>query len=242
MADISWLTRRPIAHRGLHDMNRAVWENTLSAFARAADQGYAIECDVHLTLDGEVVVFHDNDLARVCGEQALVWQRTLGEMAAARVGRKADHPPSLRELLDLVAGRVPLVIEIKGIPGHDEGLVAKVAEGLRGYTGKAAIMSFDHWIVRDFAAHFPDRPFGLTAWGGAQREVEAHCSMLAHGISFVSYDVEALDNAFVRLVRDRLNMPVISWTVRSQAVADRSALYAQQITFEGFVPRASETV
>lgn len=237
MTDISWLAKTPIAHRGRHDMNRAVWENTLPAFARAAAEGLTIECDVHLTLDGEVVVFHDNDLKRLCGQDGFVWQKTLAELQAMKVGTTQDHPPSLKEMLDLVAGRVPLVIEIKGIAGHDEGLVAKVGEALRAYSGPAAVMSFDHWIVRQFPTEIPERAGGLTAYGSAQRDIEAHFSMLAHGISFVSYDIEALSNPFTRFVRERLGMPVISWTIRDPATAERSAAFAVQITFEGFDPQ-----
>ena len=82
-------------------------------------------------------------------------------------------------MLSLVAGRVPLVIELKGIPGHDAGLVASVARQLRNYSGKAAIMSFDHWLIRDFAKDAPGIAAGLTAYGGMQHEFEAHFSMLA---------------------------------------------------------------
>lgn len=236
MVDVSWLSATPIAHRGFHDMNRSVWENTLSAFGQAIERGYAIECDVHLTLDGEVVVFHDNDLKRLTGDDGFVWQRTLAEMAALRIGGTADHPPSLAEMLAFVRGRVPLVIEIKGIAGHDTGLVEKVADALRGYGGNAAVMSFDHWIIRALPTHLPDRPAGLTAYGTLERDIEAHFAMLAHGVSFVSYDITALSNPFTRFVRDRLSMPVISWTVRDRKAMAASAAFGSQITFEGFVP------
>ncbi len=236
MTDLSWLTARPIAHRGLHDLNKKCWENTLSAFERAAQRGYAIECDVHLTSDGDVVVFHDNALDRLTGTEGYVWQRTAAEMGALRIGGTVDHPPTLAELLALVDGRVPLVIELKGIPGKDEGLVAKVASALRGYRGKAAIMSFDHWLIRDFTAHAPGIPAGLTAAGERDHELEAHFSMLAHGISFVSYAVDHLPNRFVSFVRERLDMPVITWTVRNQTAVERTFAHADQMTFEGFLP------
>jgi glycerophosphoryl diester phosphodiesterase len=236
MNSISWLKQRPVAHRGFHDMNKTRWENTLSAFAAAIERGYAIECDVHLTLDGEVIVFHDNDLKRLTGTEGFVWQRTAGEFAALRVGGTSDHVPTLAELLALVKGRVPLVIELKGIPGKDAGLVAKVAEALRDYQGDVAIMSFDHWLIREFPIHAPGIPAGLTAWGDKEHEIEAHFSMLAHGISFVSYSVVHLPNPFVRFVRDRLAMPVITWTVRDQPMVDKTYAEADQMTFEGFEP------
>lgn len=238
MTDLAWLTRRPIAHRGYHDLNKVRWENTLSAFAAAADKGFAIECDVHLSSDGVPVVFHDDDLKRLTGTQGYIWQRTAGEMAALRIGGTQDHAPSLAELLDLVAGRVPLVIELKGIPGKDAGLVVKVAELLNAYQGEAAIMSFDHWLIREFPTQAPGIPAGLTAWGDKPHEFEAHFSMLGHGISFVSYGVAHLPNPFITFVRSRLGMPVITWTVRDPASVERTFAHADQMTFEGFDPDA----
>ena len=101
-------------------------------------------------------------------------------------------------MLSLVAGRVPLVIELKGIPGHDARAGGEGrARNCRNYAGKAAIMSFDHWLIRDFPKDAPGIAAGLTAYGGMQQEFEAHFSMLVNGISFVSYDVTALPNRFV---------------------------------------------
>ncbi len=236
MIDISWLAARPIAHRGFHDLNNTRWENTLSAFEAAAGRGYAIECDVHLTSDGVPVVFHDQGLQRLTGVEGHIWQRTAREMTALKVGGTADHVPTLSDTLDLVDGRVPLVVELKGIPGHDDGLVARVCETLRAYRGKAAIMSFDHWLIRQFPAHAQDIPTGLTACGSLDHELEAHFSMLAHSISFVSYGVFDLPNRFVAFARERLAMPVISWTVREPADIERTFSHADQMTFEGFDP------
>ncbi|MBB6465108.1 glycerophosphodiester phosphodiesterase [Aminobacter carboxidus] len=238
MTDLAWLTARPIAHRGLHDLNKTCWENTLSAFERAAQRGYAIECDVHLTANGDVAVFHDDVLNRLTGTDGFIWQRTTRELAALRVGGTADHVPTLAEMLKLVDGRVPLVIELKGIPGHDGELVERVAAALRNYKGKVAIMSFDHWLIRDFSRHAPGIPAGLTAWGDLDHELEAHFSMLAHGISFVSYSVTHLPNRFVSFVRDKLAMPVITWTVRDQEAVRTTFAQADQMTFEGFDPDA----
>ncbi len=235
----TWIARRPIAHRGFHDMNKARWENTLSAFDAAARQGYAIECDVHLTADREVIVFHDDALSRLTGTEGFVWQRTAAEMGALNIGSTQDRVPTLAETLELVAGRVPIVIELKGIPGHDDGLVREVGKVLSKYRGKAAIMSFDHWLIRDFARHMQDVPAGLTAWGDRQHEWEAHFSMLGHGISFVSYGVMHLPNPFVTFVRERLKMPVITWTVRDQGAVDATFAHADQMTFEGFNPPIS---
>ena len=86
MTDISWLTERPIAHRGYHDLNKTRWENTLSAFAARRRKSFAIECDVHLSADGVPVVIHDDDLKRLTGTEGYVWQRTAAELAALSIG------------------------------------------------------------------------------------------------------------------------------------------------------------
>jgi glycerophosphoryl diester phosphodiesterase len=236
MQDLSWLTSRPVAHRGFHDMNQTRWENTLAAFAAAAERGYAIECDVHLSADGIPVIIHDDDLQRLTGQDGFVWQRTAAELGSFKVGGTSDHVPTLQEALDLVAGRVPMVVELKGTPGRDEGLVSSVGTMLTRYGGRAAIMSFDHWLIRDFAQHAPGVPGGLTAYGRDTRLIEAHFAMLAHGLAFTSYAAGDLPNAFVSFVRDRLNMPVITWTVHDQPAIDLTFRYADQMTFEGFEP------
>ncbi|MBX9461571.1 MAG: glycerophosphodiester phosphodiesterase [Aquamicrobium sp.] len=234
MTEISWLTSRPIAHRGYHDLNGARWENTLSAFGAAVDRNYAIECDVHLSSDGVPVVFHDAVLNRLVGREGYVYEQTVASLAQMQVGGTADHVPTLSEMLALVRGRVPLVIELKGTQGKDDGLVAAVAKALSGYEGKAAIMSFDHWLIRQFASDAPGIPAGLTAHGRTIRDLEAHFSMLAHPISFVSFGVHDLPNPFVSFVREKLAMPVITWTVRNDQARETTFTHADQMTFEGF--------
>lgn len=234
MDELSWLIRRPIAHRGYHDLNRTRWENTLSAFEAAIERDYAIECDVHLSADGVPVVFHDSVLNRLAGRDGFVHDMTAAELTQLRVGGTEDRIPTLAEMLARVRGRVPLVIELKGAEGKDEGLVAAVAKTLQGYPGHAAIMSFDHWLVRRFADEAPGIPAGLTAEKITQEAIEAHFSMLAHPISFVSFSVADLPNPFVSFVRDRLAMPVITWTVRNEHAKAATFAHADQMTFEGF--------
>lgn len=235
-ADLQWLTRRPVAHRGLHDMNKQVWENTLPAFSAAIAGNYAIECDVHLTKDGGVIVFHDDVLDRLAGREGRICDLTLAEAQQLTIGTTQDHAPSLRQMLDLVAGRVPLVIELKGVQGQDEGLVAAVAKELENYQGQAAIMSFDHHLIRRFRSDAPGIPAGLTAEGIHAADMEKHFAMLAYDVDFVSYNFHHLPNPFITFFRDILKRPVITWTVRNQEEKAVSDLHAGQITFEGFIP------
>jgi glycerophosphoryl diester phosphodiesterase len=109
---IRWLTQRPISHRGLHDRLHQRPENTLAAFAAAAEAHYAIECDVHISSDGIPIVFHDDDLERLTGIPGSVRERTAAELGDLRVLKTAEWIPTLDELLSLVAGRVPILIEL----------------------------------------------------------------------------------------------------------------------------------
>ena len=236
MRDLAWLTARPIAHRGLHDGNKAVWENTLTAFARAAQNNYAIECDVLISKDGVPMVLHDADLRRLTGTDGLVCEMTAAQLRALKVGSTDDHVPSLREMLDLIRGRVPLVIELKGDPGHDADLVKAVAGELHAYKGHAALMSFDHHLLRQCATDAPGLPLGLTAEGMRDQDIEDHFSMLAHGLDFVSYYIHHMPNRFTSFVRDRLKMPLITWTIRDDAALAKTYELADQATFEGVLP------
>lgn len=236
MSGIGWIKKTPVAHRGLHDGNKLVWENTLAAFSAAMKGGFPIECDLHLTKDGVPVVFHDSPLKRLTGEEGHARDLTAKQICSLNVGGTAERVPTLDEMLSHVGGRVPLVIELKGDEGHDDGLVKAVAKSLSNYRGKAAIMSFDHHLIRQFAKHAPDVPGGLTAEGIKDADIEAHFSMLAHAISFVSYSVHHLPNRFITTVRSKLKMPVITWTVRSQADLEKTYAEADQATFELMEP------
>jgi glycerophosphoryl diester phosphodiesterase len=233
---LDWMKRRPIAHRGLHDGNATRFENTLSAFEAAIAGGYAIECDVVLSADGVPMVFHDLTLDRLTAHSGNVGDMMSDALSKLAIGGTADRIPSLTEALRLVAGRVPLIIELKGHDEKDHRLVQAVAGALAGYQGEAAIMSFDHWLVRRFKRDAPGIACGLTAEGVKDSDMEAHFSMLAHGIDFVSYCVEHLPNRFISHVRERLNLPVITWTVRTEAQVMKTRDYADQMTFEGFRP------
>ena len=237
--DFGWLVARPIAHRGYHDMNQSIWENTASAFQRAIDAGYAIECDVQIATDGVPVVFHDDDLERLCGLRGDVRERTSRELAQLRVGGTSDGVPSLPALLKQVAGKVPLVIELKGRPGDDEGFAEAVVECLENYDGPVALMSFDHWLLRDLKATDASCPIGLTAEGVKPESFFVHEEAMQLGLNFISYCVHHLPNAFVEAQRAQ-GIPIITWTVRDAPAREKTGEHADQMTFEGFDPDATE--
>lgn len=237
MTDATWIKDLPVAHRGFHDMNKAVWENTLSAFQRAIDAGFAIECDVQLSADSVPVVFHDHDLQRLCGIAGDVRERTAAELGLLSVGGTADRIPTLRHMLTLVKGRVPLVIELKGTSAEeDDGFAVTVLDVLEGYEGKVALMSFDHWLLKDLKALDCPYPVGLTAEGTKPETFFAHDEAMQLGLDFISYCAAHLPNSFVTAQRER-GIPVITWTVRDEIMRQHTYKYAEQMTFEGFDPR-----
>ncbi|MDK1388119.1 hypothetical protein ILFOPFJJ_04491 [Ensifer psoraleae] len=236
MKDISWLKAQPIAHRGYHDMNREVWENTLSAFSRAAEAGFAIECDLQYTADSIPVVFHDDTTERLCGIRGDVRARTAGELGLMSVGGTKDKVPTLSQMLRLVNGRVPLVIELKGRRGDDEGFAAAVLDTLEGYKGQVALMSFDHWLLKDLKALDAPYPLGLTAEGAEPERFFVHEEAMQLGLDFISYFYGHLPNAFISKER-ALGHTIITWTVRDPQAQEHTFAHADQMTFEGFDPR-----
>ncbi|KPF44032.1 glycerophosphodiester phosphodiesterase [Rhizobium sp. AAP43] len=242
MTKADWIKDLPVAHRGYHDMNHAVWENTLSAFSRAIDAGFAIECDIQLSSDSVPMVFHDHDLQRLCSMAGDVRERTAGELGLLSIGATKDRIPSLRQMLNLVKGRVPLVIELKGINAEqDDGYVEAVLEVLEGYQGKVALMSFDFHLLRALKKADCPYPVGLTAEGQKPENFAEHAEAMALGLDFVSYCVAHLPNDFISGLREKAT-PVITWTVRDEIMRAQTYTYADQMTFEGFDPRQSPAI
>lgn len=243
MSDADWIKDLPVAHRGYHDMNKAVWENTLAAFERAAEAGFAIECDVQLAADSVPVVFHDHDLERLCGIKGDVREKTASELGLLAIGGTKEKVPTLKQMLDRVGGRVPLVIEVKGRKGEgeDDGFAEAVLEVLEGYQGKVALMSFDHHILRDLKRAGSPYPLGLTAMGDKPEEFFAHDDAMQLGLDFISYHYPHLPNSFIT-ARRAGGIPVITWTVRDANGREQTYKHADQMTFEGFDPREASSL
>lgn len=234
-ADLAALIRQPVAHRGLHDGNVAIWENTLSAFQAAIDRGFAIECDLQYAADATPVVFHDNDMERLCRMKGDVRAKSSGELGLMSIGRTKDKIPSLARMLSLVRGRVPVVIELKGRAGDDEGFASAVLEVIDDYDGPLALMGFDHWLLRDLKELGTARPVGLTAEGTKPEDFIVHEQAMSLGLDFISYNIMHLPNDYITLQRSK-GLPVITWTVRTADQEAHSAAHAEQMTFEGFSP------
>ncbi|MCE1235772.1 MAG: glycerophosphodiester phosphodiesterase [Hyphomicrobiales bacterium] len=248
--DFSWLTRRPIAHRGLHDASRGVVENTLAAARAAVERGYSIECDVLLSADEEVVVFHDDTLERLTHAEGRVADRTFAEIAALEMRGTTEKIPSLSHLIETIGGRVGLVIELKSEFGAtvEDRLAEKVAAALAGYAGPVVTKSFDPRLIPAARRRMPEIAHGIVAeraiepkwYGGMGAWRRAALTHLLHAPwsrpDFVSYSIRDLPAPGPTLARRLFGRPVITWTVRSPADAAKAANYADQIVFEGFDP------
>jgi glycerophosphoryl diester phosphodiesterase len=231
---LGWLTARPIAHRGYHDRAAGRPENTLGAAAAAIAADYAIECDVHLSADGIPVVFHDDTLDRLTGESGTPGARDAAALGALRVLGSAEHVPTLDALLALVEGQVPLVIEMKDVGAANDALAAATVERLRGYSGKAALMSFAPPLLAAARRLRCDRPLGLTAEGDWRRAAEHLGVMRSLKLDFISYAIDDLPTPMPILARRLLRVPLICWTVRTGAQLRKARKWTDQITIEGF--------
>lgn len=246
MRNMEWLTARPIAHRGLHDAANAVIENTESAFAAAITGNYGIECDVQVSADGEAMVYHDDALGRLTeGDAPLA---SLDAAALKEVTFKAtpDRMLTLAELCDLVAGRVPLIVEIKSRFDGDLRLTRRVTEVLGGYRGPAAAMSFDPASVETLREIAPALTRGIVAerhyqhheWDDLSPATKRNLAFLLHAPRsrphFIAYSVKDLPAAPPLIARYIFGLPLLTWTVRSTADRATAARFADQMIFEGF--------
>jgi glycerophosphoryl diester phosphodiesterase len=226
-----WLKRVPIAHRGLHDEAAGLTENALSAFAAAMEAGYAIECDLRLSRDGEVVIFHDATLERLTSLSGAVQSYSAKQLGQMTLRGGADRIPSLGALLGLAQSRVPLLLELKRCDAPPGVLETRVADLLADYTGPAAVQSFDPDILTWFRAHAPGIPRGLLA--RAEQDLLTPAIVAAQ---FIAYDVAALP-AFGPAFARRIGLPVIAWTVRDEHTRSIAAQHADNIIFEGIRPK-----
>jgi glycerophosphoryl diester phosphodiesterase len=243
-----WLTARPIAHRGLHDISRGIVENMPGAFEAAASGNFAIETDLQLSADGEAMVHHDDTLGRLTEGSGALLGKTAAELKAVKFKNTSERMMSLGDLCALVDGRVPLVIEVKSHFNGDRKLVTRIAEVLRTYSGPAAVMSFDPDQVLAVREIIPERPRGIVAereytaveWPEATPAQRRSMEHLRHAFHtrphFVSYWINELPALAPWIARNIFGLPLLSWTIRTPEQRERAARYSDQITFEGFRP------
>jgi glycerophosphoryl diester phosphodiesterase len=238
----SWINEYRYAHRGLH--GGPIPENSMAAFELAVEKGYGIELDVHLSRDGLPVVFHDDNLKRMTGIDRLISDLNFEELAALRLADSSEGIPLFSDVLQLVAGQVPILVELKNTGGAGE-LEEKTYELLKNYGGKYAVQSFSPFSVKWFRINAPDVLRGQLA----SRFDDMHDSLPAYQIfglknllvnvlarpNFISYEINSLPRKVVSRLR-RKGVYVLGWTVRSEEQREKAARYCDTMIFENIAP------
>ena len=243
----AFLTQTPIAHRGLH--GGEIPENSLAAFEAAARKGYAVETDVRFTRDGQLVAFHDDTVDRMTDASGSVSAFPLSVLRALRLGGTAERIPLFSECLELIAGRVPLLLEIKDMPGVSG---AKIAAAVRDVIDRFpaleyAVQSFQPAYPTAYKKLCPAIACGMLGIDKDYKKEDFHnsplwrikakllpdiCYRTAKKLDFISYYCGNYPSDKLRAYRG----VKLAWTVRSSEEAERLRPFADNIIFEGFLP------
>lgn len=241
--------QRPIAHRALHDVTDGRPENSRAAVRAAVSGGYAIELDVQMSADGRAMTFHDYDLDRLTVDKGPLSQRTSAELGKIALKGGDEGVPTLGEVLEIVSGRVPLLVEIKdqdGALGTNVGpLEEAVAKDLHGYDGPAAVMSFNPHSVAAMRSLSPELARGLVTeafpvgeWAVPEERL-AELRMIPDfervGASFISHDHKDLSSPHVARLKAQ-GVPILCWTIRSAEAEMEARKIADNVTFERYLP------
>ncbi len=245
--DMTPFLSRPVAHRGLHDGTMP--ENSLPAFRAAAEAGYPIETDVHFSKDGALIVFHDDSLLRMTGDGRNVADCTAEELKSLCLGGTEERIPTFEEFLREVGGKVPLLIEIKNMAGvKGKRIAAALSAALEGYGGKYAVQSFNPLYVRAYKKLHPEICCGVLSAAKLsekgdplKRRIEAHLLERLRLNFFVKPDfLSFCFSDYEKSKRARkFKKHKLAWTVRSPEDEKIARTYADNIIFEGYIPKES---
>lgn len=248
------LTKNPVsndlngwfyAHRGLHDNNSTAPENSLKAFRKAVEQGYGIELDVQLTKDLVAVVFHDYNLKRACGVDFKIADHTYDELKKFTLFQSKEKIPTLQEVLELVGGKVPLIIELK-IPWTAGALCTVVSELLRNYPGIYCIESFNPFGLIWYKQHYPNVVRGQLATDFIKEKVAGNklqYFLLKHLLlnfltkpDFIAYHHVYKTGLSFSICRKLFRVKTVAWTIQSQEELDSCKGYFELFIFDSFIP------
>lgn len=247
--DLNFILKKPIAHRGLHDDTNP--ENSIGAFRAAIAFGFPIEMDVRLTKDGKVVVFHDDSLHRMTGANLLVQDCSWEDLSVLRLSGSQERIPLFSDFLKEIDGKVPLLIEFKNMPNvNTNDYVGLVAQELKDYKGEYAVQSFQPFYVKAFKKLRPDIPAGILSSAGFSKadfggspfwRIKANAlknMSLNKSVKpdFISYAFSDYPNK----ATDKFKGGKLAWTVRSPEDEEYARKYADNIIFEGYLPKSIE--
>lgn len=233
-----WLFNKPCAHRGLHD-GKNIPENSLKAFFSAVEKGYPIELDVHLTKDKKLVVFHDDNLKRTTGFNKDIRDTDYSTLSSLKLFNTDQRIPQFYEVLELVGGKVPLLIEIK--QQKQKGIEEALLNELKNYSGKYAFQSFDPFILFRMKKLKKDATIGLLA--GLEDSSEDLPFYKKHVLKrmtfnlflqpdFINYRLKSLP---IRRLTNK-KTPLLCWTVRSYDDLKKAEKYCVNFVFENLLP------
>lgn len=237
-------TGKDYAHRGLWDLSEGIPENSMPAFRRAVEQGFAIELDVHLTKDHRLVVFHDDSLKRVCGVSGTPESKTLAELRRLSLSGTEEHMPTLQEVLGLVRGRTPILVEIKQPAVHSE-ICRYLEPVLSAYDGPYLIESFNPMALRSYRKLNPCPLFGLLSERyPASLKLNPLAKILSTTLmfnaicrpDFIAYNFRTDDVTSLMLMRKLFHVPLFAWTVRKPSEYKNCAARYDAVIFEKFIP------
>ena len=218
------LAKYDYAHRGYYEKDQSIPENSLPAFQRAVSKGFGVELDLQLTADGQVVVFHDDTLKRMCGVDVPVSSLTWEQLQQYTLADSGEKIPLFTQVLKVMNGRTPMIIELK--PYQDvEALCSKTCEILLRYKGPWCVESFSPLVVKWFRKNKPDVVRGqlMARFTHKDKPLNLITAFLARNLfvnamgrpDFVAYDVEARKNRSLRTARRLFHLQEVSWTIRT---------------------------
>lgn len=239
------LTGWDYAHRGLYDNEHGIPENSMAAFRRAVDKGYGIELDVHLTADNQLVVFHDDTLTRMCGMNKKISSFLYSDLMQLRLLGTEEGIPLFKDVLELIDGKVPLIIELK-VDGSNQNLLCPLVwQLLFRYKGDYCIESFHPFVLQWFKRHEPQVVRGQLSCNFFKEN--PHCDIVLFLMSnlmtnffthpdFIAYKYLDLDNPAVIYNRKLFHIMTVVWTIPGKPTYDRFKNKVDVMIFEGFEP------
>ncbi|HHB82442.1 MAG TPA: glycerophosphodiester phosphodiesterase [Devosia sp.] len=251
MTQMDEILKRPIAHRGLHNREKGVIENSKTAFAQAIKAGYGIECDLQLSGDGVPMVFHDAELDRLTRQAGKISSLSAGQIGRIKLtaSKRGDTPQTFSEFLEQVDGAVPIVVELKKQnDARNRQLASAAVKAAKDYKGLIAFKSFYPGILSGVRAAGFSGPIGIivtrvTSESKHFKEFSMLERLVMHNLlhypqsrfDFISADHKALDLPAIRFLR-KLGFPVMTWTINSFETAQKARPHADQLVFENYLP------
>lgn len=235
--DLSFLKENLIVHRGLHNINKGIPENSIESFKEAIKNNYIIELDIHLLKDNNIVVFHDDDLKRMTGVNKIIKDTTYEEIKNLKLQNTDNYIPLFKDVLKIIAGKVPIIIELKNDNKYGK-LEKEMMNLLKDYKGKYVIKSFSPFTLIWFKKNYPDVIRGQLSYNFKRKKINIVykyvCkNMLFNFITkpdFISYGIKSMPNKRINKFKDKIF--IIGWTIRNKKDLEKAKKYCDNFICE----------